>query len=189
MSGQKSTATIASDGSFSVNLVPNIGSSPINTYYDVEYMTATSRVTEEWAVPISGTTVNLKGVRIIWPTSKQIYTFGTISMNIETPAISDTGRITYELPTNATITRVGCYVTGGGSSANVNLSVRSESTPDSGGSQVLTSDLACAASFSSSTTFTNSGVNVRSPIAVTFSSVSGTPQWLHIFVEYRVKLT
>ena len=65
----KTSVTLAANGSFSVNLIPNAGSSPGGSTYQVQY-TANSRVvTEIWVVPISTSPVNLAAVRTASPPS------------------------------------------------------------------------------------------------------------------------
>lgn len=187
--GQATTASIAPDGSFSIALVPNIGGAPAGNYYDAEYITQTARVVETWVVPISGTAVKLSAVRVNWPASRQVYAFGTISLNLDGPTVGDSGNFSWEPPTNITITRVGCYLTGGGSSLDLNLEVRTEANPAASGTSVLNTALTCGSTFASSIDFANSNVSVRSPVALIFPSVSGTPQVLHVFIEYRIKLT
>src|SRR6202158_1690329 len=53
-------------GAFSVSLVPNIGANPTGTYYDVVYVLADQRFSEQWIVPGSGP-VNLLAVRTAAP--------------------------------------------------------------------------------------------------------------------------
>jgi hypothetical protein len=67
--GQKTYITLDATGSFSVQLVPNIGASPFGTSYSVDYATSTARFHENWVVPLSGTTIHLSGVRVLWPTA------------------------------------------------------------------------------------------------------------------------
>jgi hypothetical protein len=65
----KTSVTLAANGSFSVNLIPNAGASPGGSTYQVQY-TANSRVvTEIWVVPISTSPVNLAAVRTASPPS------------------------------------------------------------------------------------------------------------------------
>jgi hypothetical protein len=67
--GQKTYIILDATGSFSVQLVPNIGASPFGTSYSVDYATSTARFRETWVVPLSGTTIRLSGVRVLWPTA------------------------------------------------------------------------------------------------------------------------
>jgi hypothetical protein len=65
----KTSVTLAANGSFTVNLIPNAGASPGGSTYQVQY-TANSRVvTEIWIVPISTSPVNLAAVRTASPPS------------------------------------------------------------------------------------------------------------------------
>jgi hypothetical protein len=51
--GVAATATVGANGSFSVQLVPNVGGAPMGNYYDVSFVTSTRRVDEVWIVPES----------------------------------------------------------------------------------------------------------------------------------------
>src|SRR5208337_571593 len=54
---------IGPGGTFTVNLVPNVGSTPSLTYYQVSYFISGTLTQERWIVPHSATAVNLIAVR------------------------------------------------------------------------------------------------------------------------------
>lgn len=70
--GQQSTATIQPNGSFTIQLIPNIGASPYNSFYYVDYSTPTQHIREQWVVPLSVSAVNLQAVRVVWPQAPNI---------------------------------------------------------------------------------------------------------------------
>jgi hypothetical protein len=107
------------------------------------------------------------------------------SMTLFDPVTGDSGRIQISFPTAVTITRVSCSVKAA-TSATINLDERAEATPDTTGTAVLTSGLACDTDTEVSTTFTNAGIAARVPVALTISAVSGTPDTLRVHVEYTV---
>jgi hypothetical protein len=65
----KTSVTLAANGSFSVNLIPNAGSSPGGSTYLVQYTANNRVVTEIWVVPVSASPVNLAAVRTASPPS------------------------------------------------------------------------------------------------------------------------
>lgn len=55
------------NGSFSVQLVPNVGASPSGTSYSVSYYLPNRRTTETWIVPQTPNPANLANVRVLAP--------------------------------------------------------------------------------------------------------------------------
>lgn len=64
--GSQITVNVA-DGSFSVQLVPNIGATPSGTSYSVAYYLPNRRMTETWVVPRIPNATNLSNVRALTP--------------------------------------------------------------------------------------------------------------------------
>ena len=62
-----STATISTNGSFTVKLVPNTGTTPGGSSYRVDYSLNGIRFHETWVVPQSSTAVGLRTVRTLLP--------------------------------------------------------------------------------------------------------------------------
>jgi hypothetical protein len=107
------------------------------------------------------------------------------SLTLFDPVTGDSGRIQVYFPTAVTITRVACSVKAA-TSATINLEERAEATPDTAGTAVLTSNLACDTNSEVSTTFTNAGIAARVPLALTITAVSGTPDTLRVHIEYTI---
>lgn len=110
---------------------------------------------------------------------------GLKSITVFDPVTGDSGRIQFEFPVAVTITRISCSVKAA-TSATINLDERAEATPDTSGTAVLTSGLACDVDSAASTTFSNAGIAANVPVALTISAVSGTPDTLRVHIEYTV---
>jgi hypothetical protein len=116
----------------------------------------------------------------------------TKSLAIFEPTTTDSGRVQIQLPTASTITRVSCAVKAA-TSVTVNLNKRSEATPDTGGTDVLSAGLVCDTNAQTScssgcdvNTITSAGVSARQLVALTISATSGTPDTLRLHVEYTI---
>lgn len=98
------------------------------------------------------------------------------------PVTGDSGRVQFRLPFAGTITSVACAVKAA-TSATINFDVRAIATPDTGGTAVLTSGLACDVDSAVSTTFSSTAVAADVPVALTISVVSGTPDTLRVTIK------
>ena len=76
IAGGSTSATIAADGTFSVQLAPNAGATPVGTYYTAVYQLGDGSVTREyWVVPVSSAAVTVSAVRnTVLPTSVALQT-------------------------------------------------------------------------------------------------------------------
>jgi len=72
LAGQKITTMIAANGTFNVALYPNVGSAPYDSFYYADYVTPTTRIREQWVVPVSVSSVTLSQVRVLWPSAPNI---------------------------------------------------------------------------------------------------------------------
>jgi hypothetical protein len=109
----------------------------------------------------------------------------TKSVTLFDPVAGDSGRIQIMFPVAVTVTRVACSVKAA-TSATINMEERAAATPDTAGTAVLTSDLACDTDQAVSTTFSNATIAANVPVALTIASVSGTPDTLRVFITYTV---
>jgi hypothetical protein len=112
-------------------------------------------------------------------------TAGLKSITLFDPVTGDSGRIQFEFPAAVTITSITCSVKAA-TSATINLDERAQATPDTSGTAVLTSDLACDTDSATSTTFSNASIAANVPVALTISAVSGTPDTLRVHISYTV---
>lgn len=101
------------------------------------------------------------------------------------PVAGDSGRVQWKYPKNITITKVSCNVKAA-TSVVIQLNKRVEGTPDVSGTDVLTSTLTCITTGASTTTFSSAAVTADSPVALTISSVTGTPDTLRVTIYYTV---
>jgi hypothetical protein len=133
--------------------------------------TAATRLTGSGSLYLSSGYI-VKGAT---PASKDLVLFD--------PVTGDSGRIQFKFPYAVTITKVTCNVKAS-TSATINLDKRAEGTPDTTGTSVLTSGLACITTGASTTTFSSASVAADTPVALTISAVSGTPDTLRVHVYY-----
>ena len=104
------------------------------------------------------------------------------AINLLAPAAGDSGKLGFEIPQNATVTRVYC-ATDTGTVTSLQLAKRSE-PGFSGGTNMLTA--ADCTSSGVSYTITSAAVTARQFIAATWSGVASSPTAVHIVVEYTI---
>jgi hypothetical protein len=109
----------------------------------------------------------------------------TRSVTIFDPVAGDSGRVQLVFPKNVTITRVWCNVKAA-TNAVIQLNTRVEGTPDVSGMDVLTGALTCITTGANTTSFAAAAVTSRSPVALTISSITGTPDTLRVHIEATV---
>jgi len=109
----------------------------------------------------------------------------TKDITIFDPVAGDSGRVQITWPKNVTITRVWCNVKAA-TNVVIQLNTRVEGTPDVSGTDVLTASLTCITTGANTTSFAAAAVTSRSPVALTISSVSGTPDTLRVHIESTV---
>lgn len=109
----------------------------------------------------------------------------TQSMTVFDPVTGDSGRVQMMFPYAVTVTSISCSVKAA-TSATINLDERAFATPDTAGTAVLTTALACDTDGATSTTFTNAGLAANVPVALLITAVSGTPDTLRVYVTYSV---
>jgi len=215
--GTKTVAIIGPTGQFSVSLAPNIGAAPMGTYYYADYVTSTSRYRETWVVPQSSTTLRLTDVRVVWnnipvpnvqiPASQfkppvnffnncvmrwtvlgwycSTDNLGSVSLDLELPTPADTGKFQWKPKNALTITRLSCDTDQG--SVDLNLELRTEASPNSSGTAMLSTPLTCGPNTTASTlTFAVSVVPSSTPVALSIVSVSGSPLIVRIHTDYQL---
>jgi len=113
----------------------------------------------------------------------ELYTF-TKDMAFDNPVTADSGIIQATFPLAVTITRVWCSTDTG--TATIQFDERAEATPNTGGTDVLTSALVCDATSEATTSFANAGIASRVPMNLDIDAVASAPTKLRIHVEYTV---
>jgi hypothetical protein len=101
------------------------------------------------------------------------------------PVAGDSGRIQWKHPKNITITKVSCNVKAA-TSVVIQLNKRTEGAPDVSGTDVQTATLTCITTGASTTSFASAAVTADTPVALTISSVTGTPDTLRVTIYYTV---
>lgn len=89
------------------------------------------------------------------------------------PGTGDTGKIQGTSKVAFTGTKVYCSTNTG--TATINLEERVKTTPDTAGTDMLTSDLVCDTDSQETTTFTNAGIAAEALVSLTIVSVASTP--------------
>ena len=110
----------------------------------------------------------------------------TKSMTLLDPVAGDSGSVQFAFGQAVTITRVWCSTKTATSTVTMNLDERAEATPDTAGTDVLTSNLVCDTDSQVTTTFSNAGIAARVPVAWTIASVANAPALVRLHVEYTI---
>ena len=111
----------------------------------------------------------------------------TKSFSIITPTTTQTNLVRFPLSiSNATITRVRCDTTTATSTATIQLDERAPTTPNTAGTNVLTSAIACDTDEQATTSFTNAGITGRNLINVQITATANTPAVVNFTIEYKV---
>jgi len=90
----------------------------------------------------------------------------------------------FYFPLGVTITRVVCSTDTG--SATIQLDERAEATPNTAGTDVMTSTLTCDSNSEATTSFSNAGIASRVPVNLDIDSVASSPTRVRIHVEYTI---
>lgn len=92
-----------------------------------------------------------------------------------------------KVPVAATIKRVNHIAIGAGSSADFNIDIRSEATPETGGTEIWNADKTVNPTHSIETTFDNDGIAQYGILVVLIEAVGGTVPdriWIGLVLEY-----
>lgn len=106
------------------------------------------------------------------------------SIVIFSPATSDTNMVQLYFGQAVTLTRLACSTDTG--TADINFDTRSESTPNTAGTNVLASNLSCTTTTGTTTSFSSAAVSADSPLNLQIASISGTPGVVRIHIRAGV---
>lgn len=106
------------------------------------------------------------------------------NISIQNPVDTMDGIVQLKFATAVTITRVSCSVDSG--TATIQLDERGETTPDTAGTDVMSSTLACDTDMQGTTTFDNASIAADAPLNLDIDATSGTPTKFRLHVEYTV---
>lgn len=106
-----------------------------------------------------------------------------VSFVIETPTASDAALLQHKFSAAVTILRVSASTDQG--TATLQFDERVESTPNTGGTDVLTSALVADNNTEVTTAFANAGIAANAVLNLDIDAVSGTPGVVRIHVEFE----
>lgn len=118
------------------------------------------------------------------PTCTGMTTTLSVDHNIDTPTTADTNKLQSYFPSTATIVRIVCSTDTG--TVSINFDERAETTPNTAGTNTLSSALVCDTDSQITTTFSDSSIATRVPYNLQITATSGTPTIVRIHVEYTV---
>ncbi len=113
------------------------------------------------------------------------YLTGTKGAMLDAPVTGDTNKVQWIFPAAVTLTRVVCSISGT-TSITIQLDERAEATPNTAGTDVMTSALVCDADSQATTTFTNATIAARVPLNLQITAASGTPTSLRVHLEFTI---
>jgi hypothetical protein len=106
------------------------------------------------------------------------------SIVIFTPGTADSNMVQIYFGQAVTLARIACSTDVG--TVSVNFDARAESTPNTPGTNVLSSALSCTTTTGATTAFASSGLAADSPLNLQIASVSGTPGAVRIHVKAAI---
>lgn len=115
----------------------------------------------------------------------ELYTH-TKSLVLESPTVDDDAVVQWTAPSNITITQVDCSVDSGGTSVTIQFDERVLTTPNTAGTDVMTSALACDTDNQQTTSFTNAGIASGAIVSMDVDAVSGTNALVRVHIKYTV---
>lgn len=105
----------------------------------------------------------------------------TKSITLFTPTTADTNKVQIYWPGTTTLTRVACSTDSG--TVTIQFDERAEATPNTAGTNSLTSSLVCDTDSQVTTSFSDASIAVNVPWNLQITAVSGTPGVLRINVN------
>ncbi len=106
------------------------------------------------------------------------------SINIFSPATSDSNKVQIYFGQAVTITRVACSTDTG--TATIQLDERAEATPNTAGTDVMTGTLACDTDSQVTTSFSNAGIAADVPLNLQITATGSSPGVVRIHVKATI---
>lgn len=106
------------------------------------------------------------------------------SVTIKNPTTSETNLVQWEFPVAVTISEVSCSTDTG--TATIQLDERARATPNTAGTNVMTTALTCDATNEATTSFTNAGIAADVPLNLQITATASTPGVVRIHVQYTI---
>lgn len=108
----------------------------------------------------------------------------SVSITFKDPTVLDTGKVQYEFAQAATLLRIACSTDQG--NVSINFDVRSEASPNTPGTSILSNDLVCVPSSTSTITFITDSIPAQAPLNLQVNGASGTPGVVRIWLYYKL---
>lgn len=102
---------------------------------------------------------------------------------LESPVTTDDNILQYRAPVQLTITEVSCWTDSG--TVTIQLEERASTTPNTTGTNVMTSALVCDTNVETTTNFSNAGISNNNFVSMIINSLTGTPGLLKLSIKYR----
>ena len=109
--------------------------------------------------------------------------YDTLAFNISVPDTVIAGdNVIFKIPNNITITEVSAFTNSG--TVTFNVEERGETTPNTAGTDVMTSDLVADTDQQETSTFSNSGIARDAYLAISVTSITGDPTLFGVHIRY-----
>ena len=108
----------------------------------------------------------------------------TKTVSIFDPTTSDTNKVQFYWPAAVTLQRVACATDAG--TVTIQFDGRAETTPNTAGTNSLTSSLVCDTDSQVTTIFSDSGIAIDVPHNLQITAASGTPSIVRIHVKAQI---
>lgn len=103
------------------------------------------------------------------------------SFTILNPTTGETNKVHFYLPTASTVTRIACSLDAG--VVTVQFDERAEATPNTAGTDIMSSTLTCTTTTATTTSFSNASIAARVPVNLQITA-AGTATAVRFHFEY-----
>ncbi len=108
----------------------------------------------------------------------------TVSFVLESPVAADDALLQHKFSQAVTIQRISCSTDTG--TVTIQLDERAEATPNTAGTDVMTSALVCDSNTEATTTFSNAGIAADVPLNLDIDAVASSPGVVRIHIDFQV---
>ena len=187
--GTCSTATLASaqfanQGTTTTLLHGNAAGNPtfgavVSADHNITAVTCTNQFLRSLSATLSGTCASVATVDVVTALKS-----ASKSVTIDAPTTAATNKIQWEFPSAITITEVICSTDTG--TVTIQLDERARATPNTAGTNVLTSSLVCDSDSQATTTFSNAGIAADVPLNLQITAVATSPGVVRVHTQYTI---
>jgi hypothetical protein len=108
----------------------------------------------------------------------------TVSFVLESPVAADDALLQHKFSQAVTIQRVSCSTDTG--TVTIQFDERAEATPNTAGTDVMTSTLVCDNNTEATTAFSNAGIAADVPLNLDIDAVASSPGVVRIHIDYQI---